>query len=171
VGADGRAHVEGEKGDETEAALRSGPARLGHGVIRVATRFDIPGMHHVRMSVRENRLVSVILTEADYVQAMEIEGRGWVAEEHGEIVAFAVGNALTGNVWALFVHPDHEGRGLGRALHDVMVSWLWSRGPTTLWLTTEPGTRAERFYDASGWRRAGLTSTGEVRYELSRAQA
>ena len=123
-------------------------------------------MHRVRMSVRENRLRTRTITEADYVPVMEVNGRGWVIEESGEVVGFAVGDKRDGNIWALFVHPDHEGRGYGRQLHDAMVAWLWMQGLERLWLTTQPGTRAEAFYQAAGWRPAGRTDRGELRFEL-----
>lgn len=126
-------------------------------------------MHRVRMAVRENRLTSTLIVEADYVPAIETSGRGWVIEREGEIVAFAVGNAVTGNIWALFVHPDHERRGYGRRLHDAMVDWLWTRRLDTLWLTTQPATRAQSFYAAAGWREAGRAD-GEVRYEMTRRE-
>jgi GNAT superfamily N-acetyltransferase len=71
----------------------------------------------------------------------------------------------------LFVHPDHERRGYGRLLHDTMVQWLFSRGLERLWLTTEPGTRAQRFYEAAGWERVGLSEHGELRYERSASQS
>ena len=58
--------------------------------------------------------------------------------------AYLYADYETGNVWALFVDPRHEGRGYGRRLHDTMVTWLWERGHQRLCLTTEPGTRAER---------------------------
>jgi GNAT superfamily N-acetyltransferase len=119
------------------------------------------------MSVTENRLVSTALTENDYIVAIAQTGRGWVAEADGEVVGFAVGNAQTGNIWALFVEPRHEGNGYGRQLHDVMVDWLWEQGLDRLWLTTEPGTRAERFYQQAGWERAGVAG-GEIRFELRR---
>jgi GNAT superfamily N-acetyltransferase len=125
-------------------------------------------MHRVRMSVLENRLVSMQLTERDYVVAIESTGRGWVVELQEKIVAFAIGNAADGSVWALFVEPGHERKGYGRRLHDVMIEWLWQQGHDRLWLSTEPGTRAEHFYTAAGWHRAGLTNSGEVRFELSR---
>jgi GNAT superfamily N-acetyltransferase len=125
-------------------------------------------MHRVRVSVRENRLTSVALTERDYVIAIEQTGRGWVIELQGEIVAFAVGDSVSGSIWALFVEPGNEGKGYGRTLHDIMVSWLWEQGHHHLWLTTEPGTRAERFYIEAGWKRVGSTATGEVRFELKR---
>lgn len=123
-------------------------------------------MHRVRTSVRENRLTSTVVTEADYVPAIEAHGRGWVVEEKNEVVGFAVGNASNGNIWALFVHPEHEGRGHGRQLHDTMVHWLWSRGLDSLWLTTAPGTRAQGFYEAEGWTCTGRTEKGELRFEL-----
>jgi hypothetical protein len=47
-----------------------------------------------------------------------------------------------------------------------MVAWLWSQGLEQLWLTTEPGTRAQAFYEAAGWQRAGRTDRGELRFEL-----
>ncbi|MBK6453095.1 MAG: GNAT family N-acetyltransferase [Steroidobacteraceae bacterium] len=68
--------------------------------------------------------------------------------------------------WALFVDPDHEGRGHGKALHSAMVSWLWAQGLRHLWLTTGLGTRAEAFYRALGWRPSGIVSSGELRLEL-----
>lgn len=137
--------------------------------LRQAMLADIPGMHRVRMAVQENRLLSTTLGEDAYAQAMEVRGRGWVIEADGAIVAFAVGDAQDGSVWALFVHPGHEGQGHGRRLHDVMVTWLREQGCDRLWLTTEVGTRAERFYAAAGWRRAGLSAPGEVRLELALA--
>jgi GNAT superfamily N-acetyltransferase len=133
---------------------------------RSARRADIPGMHRVRMSVQENRLVSMQLTDADYIDAIESRGRGWVVEVDGTIVAFAVGDASNASIWALFVEPDFEGRGFGRQLHDEMVNWLWQRGHDRLWLTTDPGTRAQRFYEAAGWRVTGAGAHGEVRLEL-----
>ena len=94
-------------------------------------------MHRVRLAVRENRLTSRS-TEEDYIPAIEETGRGWVVEVDGGVVGFAVGNAATGNVWALFVEPAHEGQGHGRRLHDAMVEWLFSRGLERLWLSTIP---------------------------------
>jgi len=138
-------------------------------MLRQAEARDISALQRVRASVRENRLVSTVITDEDVRRAIEETGRGWVVEADGEVVAFAIGNATDGNVWALFVHPDHERRGHGRRLHDAMVAWLWSRGLERLWLTTQPGTRAEKFYAAAGWVRTGLASRGEVRFELRAA--
>jgi GNAT superfamily N-acetyltransferase len=139
-------------------------------MLRQALRSDISAMHRVRTAVFENRLTSTIVTEADYLAAIENSGQGWVIDVDGEIVGFAVGNATDGNIWALFVDPRHEGRGYGRCLHDATVAWLRSRGCERLWLTTDPGTRAQRFYEAAGWRCTGGTEKGELRFELGSFQ-
>ncbi len=134
--------------------------------LRRARLSDITGMHRVRLSVQENRLVSTVLGEKDYAVVLETKGRGWVVEERQVIVAFAAANSENGSVWALFVEPGHERKGYGRQLHDVMVHWLRSQGHERLWLSTTPGTRAERFYEAAGWRRVGPAGDGEMRFEL-----
>lgn len=139
--------------------------------LRQARRDDIAAMQRIRGAVRENRLTSRALADHDYLQAIERDGRGWVVEAGGHVAGFAAGNASTGNIWALFVDPAHEGQGHGRRLHDVMVEWLWAQGLRTLWLTTEPGTRAQRFYESAGWRRADAAEHGELRYELTRPAA
>ncbi len=135
-------------------------------LLRQAHRGDISGMHRVRIAVRENRLSSPDrISEADYALEIELPGRGWIIELGGEIIAFAIGNSSSGHIWALFVAPEHEGRGHGRRLHDVMIDWLCSQGRTQLWLTTAPGTRAQHFYEAAGWRCVGPVHSGELRFE------
>lgn len=136
------------------------------GVLRQARREDIPGMHRVRRAVRENKLTSDAIREEHYVPEIEITGRGWVVTDADEVVAFAVGNRDTGSVWALFVDPAHEGKGHGRRLHDVMVEWLFAEGVERIWLSTDPGTRAQRFYEAAGWSFRRLLPDGQRYYEL-----
>ena len=124
-------------------------------------------MQRVRLAVRENTLSDPArITEADYIAALTNLGRTWVVEAGGDIAAFATGYK-TGSVWALFVHPDHEGCGYGKVLHSTMVNWLWSLGHTRLWLNTDPGTRAERFYISQGWQPCGIVAGGELRLELA----
>jgi quercetin dioxygenase-like cupin family protein/GNAT superfamily N-acetyltransferase len=153
----------------TIALRKSAPAREPTGaVLRQATMADSAGIWDVRYAVRENTLRRGKLDDDDMQREIERSGRGWVVEDAGRIVAFAVGNADTGNIWALFVHPDAEGRGHGGRLHDTMVEWLWSRGLERLWLTTGPGTRAQGFYERRGWQNLGLTDQGEILFELRR---
>jgi RimJ/RimL family protein N-acetyltransferase len=144
--------------------------------LRVATRADIPALMAVRLAVRENRLASTAPAEIEAAcgPAIEVTGRGWVAEQDGAIVGFAIGNRVTGNIWALFVHPDHEGRGHGRRLHDAMVDWLFASGLARLHLSTDPASRAATFYRAAGWSDTGPAPHApgeEIGFELTRRAA
>lgn len=143
----------------------------GSGVrIRVAADADVDAMQRIRLAVRENRLADPAMVQPHHVaEKIGREGRGWVAEAGGRIVGFAIGDQTRRNVWALFVDPDFEGRGIGRRLHDAMMDWFFAAGQERVWLSTDPGTRAEAFYRAAGWQRAG-EYRGEARYEMGPEQ-
>lgn len=121
------------------------------------------------MAVRENRLVSRVIADAEVIEAIEERGRGWVVEEDATVVGFGIALRDTRNIWALFIDPDHEGRGHGRCLLDAMTNWLWEQGSEPIWLSTDPGTRAEAFYERAGWQRAGAMPNGEARFEKTRS--
>lgn len=135
--------------------------------VHVATRAHVDALHRVRLSVRENVLSRPeLVTHADYVEHLERRGRGWLVEVGGLVVGFAVGRADDGNLWALFVDPAHEGRGVGGALHDTLVDWMFAQRRARLWLTTDPATRAAEFYARRGWREVGREGA-ELRLELA----
>jgi GNAT superfamily N-acetyltransferase len=137
-------------------------------MLRQANALDIPKMQSIRRAVRENTLLDPArISEADYLAALDALGRTWVVETDAGIVAFATAYR-DGSVWALFVHPDHEGRGHGKALHASVLAWLWSLGHARIWLTTAPGTRAEHFYWRQGWQPCGIETNGDLRLELLR---
>jgi GNAT superfamily N-acetyltransferase len=135
--------------------------------IRVASVEDIERMHFIRMAVKENVLNTPgLVTHNDYVQMLTQKGRGWVCEENSVITGFAIVDAERRNVWALFVHPESEKRGVGRLLHDKMISWAKEQKLGKLWLTTDPGTRAESVYKKAGWKENGKEGR-EIRFEYS----
>jgi GNAT superfamily N-acetyltransferase len=134
-------------------------------VLRQAVAEDIPGIWEVRYSVTENTLTPGRISDEEMREAIEVTGRGWVVEEDGKIEAFAVGNGKTGNVWALFVRPDAQGRGHGTRLHAAMVRWFQTQRIETLWLSTGTHTKARQFYERNGWKCVGPYGTDEVRYE------
>ena len=137
-------------------------------MIRRARLSDVEDMNRLRLQVRENVLSDPgLVTEAMTAHAITASGRGWVYESDGEILGFSIARDEDPSIWALFVRPDCEGRGIGSALHDAAVDWLWSRGARQAWLSTDPDTRAERFYRDRGWRENGRLSNGELRLELA----
>ena len=137
-------------------------------LIREAQPADIPALMHVRLAVHENRLSRPeLVTPADCLDYISRRGRGWVAEVAGQVVGFAIADLQDHNIWALFVHPDFDRQGLGRALHDTMLRWYFGQTTAPVWLSTAPGTRAEGFYRRAGWRETGYTASGEVRFELA----
>jgi GNAT superfamily N-acetyltransferase len=138
-------------------------------ILRQATRADIPGMWRVRHAVTENVLPAGRIGDEEVRSQLEDTGRGWVIEVDGRVEAFAVGNGTNGNVWALFTHPEAQGRGFGSQLHNEMVQWFSSQPIPTLWLTTGATTIARAFYERRGWELRGPYGDKEVRYERRNA--
>jgi GNAT superfamily N-acetyltransferase len=130
--------------------------------IRKAGLADIPRLMKLRAAVRENRHVEPNKVTCEDVADFLESGEIWVWEEGGRILGFSAGDAETGWIWALFVDPGHEGRGIGRALLALACRTLVRAGYTTATLTTDPGTRAARFYRRAGWTASGHTEEGEI---------
>ena len=135
-------------------------------MIRPARRSDLPRIFEIRNSVRENRLTDPSrVTEADAVWFID-NAALWVWEEaDGSVTGFSGSDPRDGSIWALFVAPGHEGRGIGRALLDRSCDALREAGHQTAVLSTEPGTRAERHYRAAGWTVTGGSPRGELIFQ------
>ena len=137
-------------------------------LIREAQVADIPAYMEVRLAVRENVLSNPgRVTHEDNVDYLTRRGKGWVAEAGGRIVGFAVADLQDHSIWALFVQPDFDRQGIGRTLHDTMLNWYFSQTDKPLWLSTEPGTRAAKFYEQAGWRNVGAVAGGEVKFAMA----
>lgn len=138
---------------------------------REATASDMPGISVVRQSVIENplsieQLAARGITNESVAAAFLTDLKGWVAEEDGRIVGFSMADRETSSLWALFVMPECELRGIGGRLYDVAIAWLRENGARDLWLTTSAGTKAARFYERRGWIATGVGEYGDIRYEL-----
>ncbi|TYZ14342.1 GNAT family N-acetyltransferase [Hymenobacter lutimineralis] len=132
---------------------------------------DIPQLMTVRFAVRENVLRNrALVTEAHCLDYLTRRGHGWVCEVDGAVVGFAIADLQDHSIWALFVHPDFDQRGIGKRLHQLMLDWYFLQTPETVWLSTAPGTRADAFYRRQGWQETGRTGSGEVRFELTKAE-
>jgi GNAT superfamily N-acetyltransferase len=136
--------------------------------IRTALITDIKGIQMVRRSVHENMLSAEhLITDEDCKTFISQRGKGWVADVNNSIQGFAIIDLKKDNVWALFVHPDFEKKGIGKQLHNIMLNWYFRQGKVRVWLSTEQQTRAEHFYRLQGWREVGIQSNGELRFEMT----
>lgn len=134
---------------------------------REATIADITQMQIVRHAVKENRLSDPSLVpDKDVHDYIVNRGKGWVCEVDNIVVGFAIVSLTDNNVWALFVDPIHEKKGIGKKLHNEMLNWYFNNTSTTVWLSTATGTRAEIFYRNAGWRQTGITRSGEIKFEM-----
>ena len=139
-------------------------------IFREAKVTDIPQIQVVRNSVKENALSDPgLVTDKDYENYLLHRGKGWICEIDGRVVGFAIADLVDHNVWALFVHPDFDKRGIGKRLHDDMLDWYFSQTDSTIWLGTAPNTRAENFYRKAGWKEAGIHGKGEIKFEMTAA--
>jgi GNAT superfamily N-acetyltransferase len=137
-------------------------------VFREASIADIGQIQLVRNSVTENILSDPgLVSDEDCVTFITNRGKGWVCEIDNTIVGFAIADLVDENIWALFLHPDFEGRGIGRQLHDIMLDWYFSTGKKYVWLGTSPNTKAEIFYRKSGWTQNGMHGKNEIKFEMT----
>lgn len=139
-------------------------------VFREATIEDIPALSEVRLSVTENVLSDPRkVTPEMYAAHLSVSGKGWLCEVDGEVVGFSVASLRDASIWALFVKPGHEGRGIGTRLLRLATGWLFSMGASSVSLSTEAHTRADRLYESRGWRRGEVKPDGEVGYRLDKS--
>jgi GNAT superfamily N-acetyltransferase len=136
---------------------------------REAHTNDIKQIQLVRNAVKENVLSNPgLVTDKDCVEYLTLRGKGWVCEADGIIVGFAIADLIDNNIWALFVHPEFEKNGIGKTLHDTMLEWYFNQQKEMVWLSTAPGTRAEKFYQIQGWKDVGLYGKGEIKFEMTK---
>ena len=137
-------------------------------IIRQAELSDIPQIQIVRHTVKENILSNPdLVTDAHCVEFISQRGKGWVCEIENLIVGFSIVDLQENNIWALFMRPEFEKKGIGRKLHDVMLDWYFSQTKTSVWLGTSPHTRAELFYKKAGWELIGIHGEDEIKFEMS----
>jgi GNAT superfamily N-acetyltransferase len=137
-------------------------------IFREANINDIKQIQRVRHSVKEN-----VLSNPDLVMDEDCEdflfnrGKGWVCEIENNIVGFAITDLKENNIWALFVQPEFERKGIGKRLHATMLSWYFTQTKEKVWLRTAPNTRAATFYRMLGWNDVGTHGKGQIKFEMN----
>lgn len=124
---------------------------------------DLPATLAVRLATVENA-VTLEELEADYgvtpdsvAAAMRSHVKGWLCEDSGAVVGFAMGDGASGEMLVVAVRPEHEGRGIGGRLLDEVETWLFAQGHEKIWLLAnpDPEIRASGFYRKRGWQKTG----------------
>lgn len=110
-------------------------------VIRLAGQSDVSALFHVRTSVRENhlsleRLHQMGITEASISEMIAASPCTWVATLDNEVVGFSMIDVEEASLFAAFVRPSHEGKGLGKALVLAAEKELFQHH-SEIWLETE----------------------------------
>jgi len=136
-------------------------------IFREAQLGDIKQIQFVRNAVKENTLSNpALVPDADVAEYITKRGKGWVCVVHSEVAGFAIVDLIDNNIWALFVHPDFEGNGIGKKLHNMMLAWYFEQTKQNVWLGTSPNTRAEKFYRMQGWKEVGVHGKEEIKFEM-----
>jgi N-acetylglutamate synthase-like GNAT family acetyltransferase len=140
-------------------------------IYREADISDIPGLQLIRNAVKENVLSNpALVQDKDYMEYLTERGKGWVCEKDGIIIGFAIADLKENNIWALFVHPDHEQMGIGKRLQVIMLNWYFEQQKERVWLSTGADTRAEKFYQLQGWIETGIYGKGEIKFEMNKEE-
>jgi GNAT superfamily N-acetyltransferase len=136
-------------------------------IYREAEIRDITQIQFVRNAVKENMLSDPgLVPDKDVEEYMTKRGKGWVCEVDKQIVGFAIVDLIENNVWALFVLPDFEAKGIGKKLHQIMMEWYFLHTKEKIWLGTDPNSRAYEFYRMQGWKEVGTHGKGEIKFEM-----
>jgi GNAT superfamily N-acetyltransferase len=137
-------------------------------LIREARIDDIGQIQIIRNSVTENTLSHPnLVTDQDCKEFISQRGKGWVCEIDKQIVGFAIVDLMENNIWALFLDPKFEGKGIGQLLHKSMLDWYFTQTKDKVWLGTDSNTRAEKFYRRAGWTEVGKNGSEEIKFEMT----
>lgn len=117
----------------------------------------------VRGKTRENpfsveQLKAIGVTVDTWQQGIKSQRfPGYVCVHANEIIGYCFGESATGEIVVLALLPEHESRGLGKKLLNMMVSDFKALGHKRLFLgcSSDPAVRSYGFYRHEGWRSTG----------------
>ncbi|MBY4840292.1 GNAT family N-acetyltransferase [Pantoea sp. DY-5] len=140
--------------------------------IRTARLSNIEGMFDVRTSVIDNHLSreemrQMGITESVLGDMVEKSLSAWVATENNKIIGFSIIFPDEGCLFAAFVLPEYEGKGIGRRLVMLAEQELFQHHEIA-WLETDKNSRSAKFYMHLGWGNETDLNGTDIKLEKSR---
>lgn len=114
-----------------------------------------------------DELSAIGVTPESIALAVSSAPCSWVATVGNDVVGFAMVDLDSACLFALFVLPQHEGRGIGTCLTLTCEQALFMRH-SSAWLETAEGSRAVRLYRYLGWGNEVEIGGGDIRLEKQR---
>ena len=142
--------------------------------LRMATVDDVESLFEIRTSVVQNHLsreqMDALGITAQVLRSAINEGPCiWLAEVDQWPVAFSMIDRAEGEVFAMFVRPAFENRGLGRVLMAAAEAELFKAHERIVLVTDgRQEIRANGFYQRLGWSVFERVDAQDVRYEKRR---
>jgi GNAT superfamily N-acetyltransferase len=141
--------------------------------IRLAELNDIETLFEIRTSVVENyqsreEIAALGITPGSVAEMLTTDCCAWIAEMNDRPIGFSIANATEKTIFGIFVLPEFEGQGVGRALMQAAENWFWSKGIEEIWLLTgnDPNLRAYGFYQHLNWIPVSVESDGDFQGEM-----
>ncbi|HCM9647843.1 TPA: GNAT family N-acetyltransferase [Enterobacter bugandensis] len=107
------------------------------------------------------------ITENVVTDMIEKSRCAWVAVDDGKVIGFSMILPDEGCLFAAFVLPEYEGKGVGRSLVELAEQELFKHHKTA-WLETDKNSRAAKFYMQLGWVKKENVSESDIRLEKFR---
>ncbi len=113
------------------------------------------------------QLTQMGITEVSISEMIAASHCAWVATVNGDVVGFSMIDAGDASLFAAFVLPAHEGKGLGKELVLAAEKELFKHHPE-IWLETEKDSRAAGFYRHLGWNNEREAKNNQIRLTKTR---
>ena len=89
-----------------------------------------------------------------------LDAHSWVAKSGRDVIGFVYAGRSrdedtteeVGEVFSMYVLPEHQRSGIGSALLEVASNWLFERFRSARLWVLEDNAAGRQFYERSGWR-------------------
>ena len=150
----------GEAINARAACQRVGTAFHIRRIIRRARTEADPHISEIRFAVKENILRDPSRVTYDMIPGSSEPGI-WLWEEDGKVLGFSAADTRDGTIFALFIDPEHEGRGIGRALFAKALEALRKAGHRPARSPPSPAAAPTASIRRAGWKAIGTSERGE----------